>query len=104
MMLSVVSVDGMSKKKLKNRALDYFYDPKNRPKNLPYSILLRNFGMNVLFLEKGIIFDSYKDLPVQKKFVTNCIDEIFNKTVLAYECTEGCDWMSDLKDIQAYKI
>lgn len=104
MVLSIVSVDGISKKKFKNRTLDYFYDTQNRPKKLPYSILLREFGMNILFLDKGIIFDSYKDLPMQKKFVTNCIDEIFHETILAYECTDNCDWMSNIKNIQAYKI
>lgn len=104
MVLSVVFVDGLSNKKLKNRTLDYFYVSPKKPHKLPHSILLKELGINVLFLDKGMIFDAYKELPMQKKFMKNCVSEIFDKTVLAYHCSEECDWLSDIKNIQMLKI
>ena len=104
MLLSVVSVEGISNKKLKHKTLDYFYNSDKKPSRLPYSILLRDIGMNVLFLKNGMIFDSYKDLPVQKEFVMDCVSEIFGKTILAYQCTENCDWLEDINNIKLQRI
>ena len=51
-----------------------------------------------------MIFDSYKDVPGQKEFVMDCVSEIFGKTILAYQCTENCDWLEDINNIKLQRI
>lgn len=104
MILSVTSVNGLPKGKLKKRAIDYFYLPSNKPKKLPYSLLIKEMGMHILFLDKGIVFDSYEKLPGQKSFVKDCVEKLFKNDILAYHCSDDCDWFSNVDKHKFYKV